>query len=146
MKYLTREEVLHHIQMINEYKQFDEETEKYENFDNRKEMLVYILKNSPDLILVLDKIEEFLDVDKYPRLVVNIIQKFVDPFRHKIYQIIETDRELSNIVFKPIIINNDELFEEKVSEIAASKIKKDKNNDKDKKKSTNVDFDIFNTF
>lgn len=146
MKYLTREEVLHHIQMINEYKQFDEETEKYENFDNRKEMLVYILKNSPDLILVLDKIEEFLDVDKYPRLVVNIIQKFVDPFRHKIYQIIETDRELSNIVFKPIIINNDELFEEKVSEIAASKIRKDKNNDKDKKKSTNVDFDIFNTF
>ena len=146
MKYLTREEVLHHIQMINEYKQFDEETEKYENFDNRKEMLVYILKNSPDLILVLDKIEEFLDVDKYPRLVVNIIQKFVNPFRHKIYQIIETDRELSNIVFKPIIINNDELFEEKVSEIAASKIRKDKNNDKDKKKSTFVDFDVFNTF
>lgn len=87
---------------------------------------------------------------RIPYSVKLIIDEFLAPFEGKTDDEIRNNKELNDVISERIYRLDQTVGESKennkLSEVAASKIKKDKNNDKDKKKSTNVDFDIFNTF
>ena len=73
-----------------------------------------------------------------------LLKIFLQQYENKSIDDIVSDDLLKKIVFNPIPVNKNELISENISEIVASKIKNKK--DKTGKKSTSVDFDVFNTF
>ena len=152
--YISRNDVLEKIEWINERYKVSSIYNPYQYiWDENIPMLISILKNKSNLLFYKRELNSFKNSTYYPEIS-EIISDFMEQFDGLSTDSIIENKELSKIVFESIKVNEKvegmnikgKLYE--TAEIAASKVKnkKNKNNDKNEKKSTVVDFDIFNTF